>query len=85
LPVLGPAGIDPVHFGVVITLNMMIGLCTPPFGVLLFVVSSMTKTPLAEVIREIWPYIWIMIVTLAILVFVPDLVLLVPRALGYAQ
>lgn len=83
LPVLGPVGIDPVHFGVVITLNMMIGLSTPPFGVLLFVVSSMTKTPLGEVIREIWPFLGIMGVTLVILMFAPDVVLFVPRLLGY--
>ena len=83
LPVLGPAGIDPVHFGVVITLNMMIGLSTPPFGVLLFVVSTMTKTPLADVIHEIWQFLGIMIVTLVILLLVPDIVLVVPRMLGY--
>ncbi|HEX9766775.1 MAG TPA: TRAP transporter large permease [Nitriliruptorales bacterium] len=83
LPILGQAGIDPVHFGVVITLNMMIGLSTPPFGVILFVVSSMTRTPLKDVIHEIWPFLGVMIVTLVILVLAPDIVLLVPRMLGY--
>jgi len=83
LPVLGPAGIDPVHFGVTITLNMMIGLSTPPFGVLLFIVSSMTRTPLQSVIREIWPFLGIMGVSLILLVLFPDIVLVVPRMLGY--
>lgn len=83
LPILAQAGIDPVHFGVIITLNMMIGLSTPPFGVILFVVSSMTRTPLKDVIREIWPFLGIMIVTLIILILVPDIVLWFPRILGY--
>lgn len=83
LPILQQAGIDPVFFGVIIVLNMMIGLSTPPFGVLLFVVSSTTATPLKDVIREIWPFLGIMIVTLIILIFSPDVVLWVPRLLGY--
>ena len=83
LPVMSAAGIDPVHFGVVITLNMMIGLSTPPFGVLLFITSSMTRTPLKDVIREIWPFIGIMMATLVILIFIPDIVLWIPRMLGY--
>lgn len=83
LPVMRLVGIDPVFFGVVIVLNMMIGLSTPPFGVLLFIVSSTTGTPLQDVIRQIWPFLGIMIVSLVILIFFPDIVLLVPRLLGY--
>ena len=55
LPLVNNLGIDLVHFGVMITLNMMIGLSTPPFGMLLFVVSGISDTPLKEVIREILP------------------------------
>jgi len=83
LPVMRLVGIDPVFFGVVIVLNMMIGLSTPPFGVLLFIVSSTTGTPLQDVIRQIWPFLGIMIVSLIILIFFPDIVLFVPRLLGY--
>jgi tripartite ATP-independent transporter DctM subunit len=83
LPILGQVGIDPIHFGVVIVLNMMIGLSTPPFGVLLFIVSSTTRTPLKDVMREIWPFLSVMIITLAILIIFPDIVLWVPRLLGY--
>jgi tripartite ATP-independent transporter DctM subunit len=83
LPILGQVGIDPIHFGVVIVLNMMIGLSTPPFGVLLFIVSSTTRTPLRDVIREIWPFLGIMATTLVILMIFPDIVLWVPRLLGY--
>ena len=83
LPIMRLVGIDPVHFGVVIVLNMMIGLSTPPFGVLLFIGSSTTGTPLQDVIRQIWPFLAIMIVSLVILIFFPDIVLFVPRLLGY--
>lgn len=83
LPVMRLVGIDPVFFGVVIVLNMMIGLSTPPFGVLLFIVSNTTGTPLQDVIRQIWPFLSIMIASLVILILFPDIVLFVPRLLGY--
>ena len=83
LPIMRLVGIDPVHFGVVIVLNMMIGLSTPPFGVLLFIVSSTTRTALKDVIREIWPFLGIMIVALVVLILFPDIVLWVPRLMGY--
>ncbi|MEA2025355.1 MAG: TRAP transporter large permease [Chloroflexota bacterium] len=83
LPVMRLVGIDPVFFGVVIVLNMMIGLSTPPFGVLLFIVSSTTGTPLQDVIRQIWPFLTIMIVSLIVLILFPDIVLFVPRLMGY--
>jgi TRAP-type C4-dicarboxylate transport system permease large subunit len=83
LPVMRLVGIDPVFFGVVIVLNMMIGLSTPPFGVLLFIVSNTTGTPLNDVIRQIWPFLAIMIVSLVVLILFPDIVLFVPRLMGY--
>jgi TRAP-type C4-dicarboxylate transport system permease large subunit len=83
LPIMRLVGIDPVHFGVVIVLNMMIGLSTPPFGVLLFIVSNTTRTALKDVIREIWPFLGIMLVALVVLILFPDIVLWVPRLLGY--
>lgn len=83
LPVMRLVGIDPVFFGVVIVLNMMIGLSTPPFGVLLFIVSSTTGTPLQGVIKEIRPFLAIMIAALVVLILFPDIVLFVPRLLGY--
>jgi tripartite ATP-independent transporter DctM subunit len=82
-PIMVAAGVDPIHFGVVIVLNMMIGLSTPPFGVNLFIISQMTQTPLRDVVREIWPFIGIMILTLVILILVPDIALAVPRLIGY--
>lgn len=83
LPVITTAGVDPVHFGVVIVLNMMIGLLTPPFGMLLFIISGISNTPMAGIIREVIPFIVVLIAVLAICTYVPDVVLFLPRALGY--
>jgi tripartite ATP-independent transporter DctM subunit len=88
VPILMPSvhalGIDPVHFGVVVIVNMMIGLITPPYGELLFLVSGITKIPLAELIREIWPFIIVLVIALLLMVLIPDIVLWLPRQAGYA-
>jgi len=83
LPVLTAAGVDLVHFGVIITLNMMIGLSTPPMGLILFILNNLTGTPLKDIIREIWPFLGLMVTVLFILTFTPDVILWVPRLLGY--
>jgi tripartite ATP-independent transporter DctM subunit len=78
LPVAQGAGINLVHFGVVIVLNMMIGLATPPFGMLMFVVSGLTKTPLASIIKEMWPFLAVLITVLFICTYFPAIVLWLP-------
>jgi tripartite ATP-independent transporter DctM subunit len=83
LPVASQAGIDPVHFGVVIVLNMMIGLATPPFGMLLFIVSGLTKTPMREIIREVAPFLLVLVAVLFLCTYVPATVLFLPGLLGY--
>jgi tripartite ATP-independent transporter DctM subunit len=83
LPTAVALGIDPVHFGVVVVVNTMIGLATPPYGLLLFVVSSITKAPVRQTIRDLLPFLAIMIVGLGVITFVPDLVLWLPRLYGY--
>ena len=83
IPTAKALGIDLVHFGVVVVLNIMIGLLTPPFGLLLFVVANMTKQPLAVIVRECAPFIFAAVVVLAICTFVPDTILWLPRLLGY--
>jgi C4-dicarboxylate transporter, DctM subunit len=75
--------IDLVHFGVVVVINVMIGLLTPPFGLLLFIVANMTKQPLAVIVRESAPFIAAAIVVLAIVTFVPDTILWLPKVFGY--
>jgi tripartite ATP-independent transporter DctM subunit len=87
LPILIPTaqtlGIDPVHFGVVTIFNIMIGLITPPYGLLLFIVSAISGAPLRDIIRDSLPFVLAMIVALAIITFVPETVLWLPRLMGY--
>lgn len=84
IPIARQLGIDMVHFGLVVIFNMMIGLCTPPFGMLLFITSGISETPLTAVIKEIkWPIV-VMIATLALITYIPDTVLFLPRLfMGY--
>ncbi len=87
LPVLLPTaqalGIDPVHFGVMAVMNIMMGLVTPPYGLLLFMMSKVTDVPLRDIVREVMPFLYAMIGALAVITLVPDLVLFLPRLLGY--
>jgi TRAP-type C4-dicarboxylate transport system permease large subunit len=87
LPVLLPTakalGVDPVHFGVVAVLNIMIGLVTPPFGLLLFLMGRIAEVPLKALVREVMPFLGVMIGALALVTLLPDLVLFLPRLLGY--
>ena len=83
LPLVELLGIDLIHFGVVIVLNMMIGLSTPPFGMLLFITSGISDTPLKLVIKEILPMLIPMILVLLLVTYIPDIVLILPRLFGY--
>ena len=79
LPIARAFGIDLVHFGLVVIFNMMIGLSTPPFGMLLFITSGISGTPLKDVIKEIMLPLFAMILVLIIITYVPDVVLFLPR------
>ncbi len=83
LPAVNQAGIDLVHFGVVIVLNMMIGLVTPPFGMLLFVVSGLTDTPLYSIMKQIVPFLAVLVGVLFLCTYIPGFVLFLPRMAGY--
>ncbi|MEQ8738192.1 MAG: TRAP transporter large permease, partial [Hoeflea sp.] len=83
LPTCRELGIDLVHFGVVAVINCMIGLITPPYGILLFVINAVTQIPLREIIGEIWAFLGVLILALLVLVLVPDIVLWLPRMFGY--
>ncbi len=76
-------GIDVTYFGIVVTLNIMVGLITPPYGLLLFVMSSLTRVPLIEIIRAVWPFVLTLIILLAILTWFPQIILFLPQAFGY--
>jgi tripartite ATP-independent transporter DctM subunit len=83
IPTCRALGIDLVHFGIVSVVNCMIGLITPPYGVLLFVINATTGIPLRAIIAAIWPFIGVLIVALLIMILVPDTVLWLPRRFGY--
>lgn len=89
VPVLLPTAnllhIDLVHFGLVIVVNMMIGMITPPYGVLLFVIARVSSVPMAEIVRESWSFIIILILCLAAFVYLPDISLYLPRAAGLVR
>jgi tripartite ATP-independent transporter DctM subunit len=83
IPTAKALGIDLVHFGVVAVFNIMIGLVTPPYGLLLFIISAISGAPLRHIIRDTMPFVLAMIVALAIITFIPETVLWLPRMLGY--
>ena len=87
VPVLIPTahalGIDMVHFGVMVVVNIMLGLVTPPYGLLLFIMTRIADVPLKDLVRDVLPFLWAMIGSLALITFFPSLVLWLPRMLGY--
>jgi C4-dicarboxylate transporter DctM subunit len=87
LPILIPTakalGVDLVHFGIVAVFNIMIGLITPPYGLLLFVISAISGAPLRAIVRDTIPFVIAMLIALAIITFVPETVLWLPRMMGY--
>ena len=83
IPTAQALGIDLVHFGVVTVFNIMIGLVTPPYGLLLFIISAISGAPLRHIIRDTFPFVVAMIVALAIITFIPETVLWLPRMVGY--
>jgi len=87
LPVLIPTaqslGIDLVHFGLICVVNIMIGLVTPPYGLLLFMMNKIADVPLGAMVREVMPFLYVMLGALAIMTLFPGVVLWLPRLLGY--
>ena len=87
VPMLLPAakllGIDLVHFGVLVVLNMMIGLIHPPFGMLLFVTKALTGIPIGEMMKEGWPFLVMLLLLLLAITFFPQIVLWLPQTMGY--
>ncbi|MDG2295481.1 MAG: TRAP transporter large permease [Rhodobacteraceae bacterium] len=83
IPTCEALGIDLVHFGVVVVVNSMIGLITPPYGILLFVINAVTGIPLKEIISEVWVFLGVLILALLLMILVPEIVLWLPRVFGY--
>lgn len=82
VPIAQGLGIDLVHFGILVVLNMMVGLALPPHGLLLFVMGGLTGTPLGEIFREIPPFIVAMLAVVLAVTFVPEIALWLPRHAG---
>ena len=78
-PVLLPLGVDPVHFGIIFTHNMEVGLVHPPVGLNLYVLSTISDAPIGEVIRGILPFLIILLIVLGIITYVPALTLWLPQ------
>jgi tripartite ATP-independent transporter DctM subunit len=87
VPLLIPSakalGIDLTYFGIIVTLNFMIGLITPPYGLLLFVMSSLTKVPLMDIVREVWVFVLALAILLLVLTYYPSITLFLPHAFGH--
>jgi C4-dicarboxylate transporter DctM subunit len=82
-PVAVQLGIDPIHFGILIVVNMEIGLCTPPVGLNLYVASGIAKMGMTEITKAVGPWLLTMLAFLALVTYVPDISLWLPRMMGY--
>jgi tripartite ATP-independent transporter DctM subunit len=82
LPILPAYGIDPVHFGVIMTLNVTLGLLTPPVGMNIFIVCAIGKISMRAFSREIWPFLLALIAALLVVTFVPQTVMFLPELIG---
>lgn len=85
LPMLSAFNIDPLHFGLLMTVNLAIGYCTPPVGVSLYITGSMVNKDLVWVTKACLPFMIIQIGVLLLMTYVPDVVLWLPRMMGYVQ
>jgi tripartite ATP-independent transporter DctM subunit len=83
LPVVTALGIDPVHFGIILVLNLCIGLCTPPVGSILFVGVGVAKTSIVNVIKPLIPFFIVMIISLFLITYIPSITLFLPNLFNY--
>jgi len=81
-PIAVKLGIDPIHFGILMVVNMEVGMCHPPVGLNLYVASGITKMGITELTVAVWPWLLTMLVFLVIVTYWPPLSLVLPRALG---
>lgn len=86
MPVLFPAatalGVDPIHFAIIVVVNIELGLISPPVGMNLFVISAIAKAPLGEVFRAVMPWLWVTVLTLLIITYVPWLSTFLPSLMS---
>jgi TRAP-type C4-dicarboxylate transport system permease large subunit len=82
MPVVQQFGFDPVHFGLLMCLNLSIGLLTPPVGTVLYTTAMATGVPTDRMIRHIWPWVGALSVVLFVIAYIPDSVMWLPRLLS---
>jgi TRAP-type C4-dicarboxylate transport system permease large subunit len=86
-PILAPIahalGINDLQFGIIMIVNLTMGMITPPVGGLLFVTCAVARVPLAAMVHELWPFMWAQLVVLLLLTLVPQISTLLPTLLGY--
>jgi tripartite ATP-independent transporter DctM subunit len=87
VPILSPAavqfGIHPIHFGVMVVINLCIGLVTPPVGMTLFVTSNVAKISLSRMYKAIWPFVGVELVALLLITYIPKITTFIPKLFGY--
>jgi len=83
LPVVTQLGVDPLHFGILMILNLCIGICTPPVGAVLFVGCAVADTKITHIVKWLLPFFAAMIVSLMLVTYIPWITLVLPRALGF--
>ena len=77
-------GVDPMHFGLIMVVNLTIGLCTPPVGVNLFIASRIGDAPIEKMVKYLLPCLGVMIIVLLLITYIPNLTLFLPKlVLGY--
>ena len=85
-PLLGPTmqalEIEPLHFAIIMCVNLTVGLATPPMGLVLFVASTLTRLPILEIAKDMWPFLMVHVVVVLLITYVPALTLTLPRLLG---
>lgn len=79
VPVFAALGLDPVHMGVIVVMNLMIGMVTPPFGLVMYVVCNILKVTITDFTRELWPFLLALVAILLTITYVPELVLFLPK------
>ena len=84
LPLIQMLGVDPVHFGVILVLNLLIGAITPPFGIILFIMMDIAKISFRSLLKEMRYFYVPLGISLLIITFVPDFVLFLPRVVAQA-
>ena len=84
LPIVKELGMSPLHFGIVMVLNLCIGLCTPPVGSVLFLGCGIGKTTIASITKSLLPFFAVMIVSLLLVTYIPWIVEVLPKLFGYS-